>query len=134
MNSYSRFCYIVACPRVETRSSPSTSCRCIATRFTSSSRWPTATGTDTPSCSTSKSARQARVSRVAVKVFAASLHLYPASLRDEYGREMTRLLADRLRHATDGVEAALLWLQAIGGVLLEAPKLAVHERAALRHR
>jgi putative ABC transport system permease protein len=62
------------------------------------------------------------VSRVAVKVFAASLYLYPASFRDEYGRELTRLLADRLRHARGGGDAALLWLQAMAGVLLEAPR------------
>lgn len=62
------------------------------------------------------------MSRVAVEIYAASLHLYPASYRDEYGREMTRLLADRLCHATGGVDAALLWLQAIGGVLRDAPK------------
>ncbi len=67
------------------------------------------------------------MSRIAVKLYAASLYLYPASFRDEYGRELTRLVADRLRHASGGVEAALLWLQAIAGVLHEAPK----EQAAL---
>ena len=60
--------------------------------------------------------------RVATKAFAASLYLYPANFRDEYGREMTRLLADNLRHAEGGGEAVLLWLQATAGVLLEAPK------------
>ena len=64
--------------------------------------------------------------RLGVSTFAASLHLYPASFRDEYGREMTRLLADGLRKAGAG-DAVLLWLQALAGVLLEAPK----EHAAL---
>jgi putative ABC transport system permease protein len=65
--------------------------------------------------------------------FAASLYLYPASFRDEYGRELRRLLADSLRHAGGGA-AVLVWLQAIAGVLLEAPRehawLVMHD---LRH-
>ena len=64
--------------------------------------------------------------RFGVSTFAASLYLYPASFRDEYGREMTRLLADGLRNAGAG-DAVLLWLQAMAGVLLEAPR----EHAAL---
>jgi predicted permease len=62
------------------------------------------------------------VSRIALSTFAASLHLYPASFRDEYGREMTRLLADSLRHASGGSDAVLVWLKAMAGVLLEAPR------------
>jgi putative ABC transport system permease protein len=53
--------------------------------------------------------------------FAAALYLYPASFRDEYGREIRRLFADRLRNARAG-EAVLVWLQAVAGVLVEAPK------------
>ncbi|MFI5079327.1 MAG: ABC transporter permease, partial [Vicinamibacteria bacterium] len=64
--------------------------------------------------------------RFGVSTFAASLYLYPASFRDEYGHEMTRLLADGLRNAGAG-GAILLWLQALAGVLFEAPK----EHAAL---
>ena len=38
-----------------------------------------------------------RGERPARALFAATLHLYPASYRDEYGREMTLVLVDRLR-------------------------------------
>jgi putative ABC transport system permease protein len=62
------------------------------------------------------------VTRIAESIFAASLYLYPASFRDEYGREMRRLLADSLRHAGGGADAVLVWLQALAGVLLEAPR------------
>jgi len=62
------------------------------------------------------------VRRIAVSTYAASLYLYPASFRDEYGHEMRRLLADSLRGAGSGGEAALVWLQAMAGVLLEAPR------------
>jgi putative ABC transport system permease protein len=62
------------------------------------------------------------VTRIALSAFAASLYLYPASFRDEYGREMRRLLADSLRHAGGGGDAVLLCLQAMAGVLLEAPR------------
>jgi predicted permease len=61
------------------------------------------------------------VTRLALSVFAACLHLYPASFRDEYGAEMRRLLADSLGSARGG-EAVLVWLQAMAGVLLEAPR------------
>jgi len=61
------------------------------------------------------------VNRIAASIFGASLYLYPASFRDEYGREMRRLLAESMRNAGGG-GAVLLWLQAMAGVLLEAPK------------
>jgi len=61
------------------------------------------------------------VTRIAVSIFAASLYLYPASFRDEYGRETRRLLAEGLGHAGGG-DAVLLWLRAMAGVLLEAPR------------
>jgi putative ABC transport system permease protein len=66
------------------------------------------------------------VTRIALATFAASLYLYPASFRGEYAAEMTRLLADGLRNAGAG-DAILLWLQALAGVLVEAPR----EHAAL---
>ena len=37
------------------------------------------------------------MTRLATKLYAASLYLYPTSFRDEYGPEMRRLLADSLR-------------------------------------
>ena len=62
------------------------------------------------------------MTRLAAKVYAASLYLYPSSFRDEYGSEMQRLYADSLRDAGGGAAAVLVWLRAIAGVLLEAPK------------
>src|SRR6185503_17652703 len=64
---------------------------------------------------------QARVTRIATRIYAASLYLYPSSFRDEYGPELRRLLADSLRHADGSGEAALVWLRAMAGVLLAAP-------------
>ncbi len=62
------------------------------------------------------------MTRIALSIFAASLHLYPASFREEYGREMRRLFADSLRSARSGGDSVLVCLQAIAGVLLEAPR------------
>ena len=62
------------------------------------------------------------MTRIALATFAASLYLYPASIRDEYGREMRRLFADSLRHAGGGGDAVLVWLQALAGIFLEAPR------------
>jgi putative ABC transport system permease protein len=62
------------------------------------------------------------VTRIALSIFAASLYLYPASFRDEYGREMRRLFADSLSHAGGGGDAVLVWLRAMAAILLEAPK------------
>ena len=61
------------------------------------------------------------MTRIATRIYAASLYLYPSSFRDEYGPELRRLLADSLRHADGSAEAALVWLRAMAGVLLAAP-------------
>ena len=78
-----------------------------------------------------------RVERWARSVFAAVLHLYPASYRDEYGREMTLLLVDRLRAEHTAVARVIVFLGAIAAVLADAPKrhalvLAQDLRLALR--
>src|SRR5688572_3170360 len=78
-----------------------------------------------------------RVERRARALFAAVLHLYPASYRDEYGREMTLVLVDRLRAEHTAVARAVLLLGAIAAVLADAPKqhvlvLAQDLRLALR--
>jgi putative ABC transport system permease protein len=70
-------------------------------------------------------------------LFAAMLHLYPSSYRDEYGREMTLVLLDRLRaEDTLGARAAA-FLGAAGAVVMDAPRqhaivLAQDLRLALR--
>jgi hypothetical protein len=53
--------------------------------------------------------------------FTAALRLYPPSYREEYGREMTLVLVDRLRHI-DGVRAIGVSASAILGVFLDAPR------------
>jgi putative ABC transport system permease protein len=57
-----------------------------------------------------------------MRAFRALLALYPADFRDEYGREMTLVFSDRYRHATSRLERASIWIEAIVGVLIEAPK------------
>ena len=54
--------------------------------------------------------------------FLTVLHLYPASYRDEYGREMTLLLVDRLRGEPHAVARALVFLVAMASALADAPK------------
>src|SRR5688500_10782912 len=63
-----------------------------------------------------------RVERRARALFAAVLHLYPASHRDEYGREMTLVLVDRLRAEHTAVARVVVFLGAIAAVLADAPK------------
>jgi putative ABC transport system permease protein len=75
--------------------------------------------------------------RRARRLFGALLHLYPASYRDEYGREMTLLLLDRLRGEHHAAARVVVFLVAIAAVFADAPKqhalvLAQDLRLALR--
>jgi putative ABC transport system permease protein len=63
-----------------------------------------------------------RVERWARALFGAVLHLYPASYRDEYGREMALVLVDRLRGEHNAVARVVMFLGAIASVLADAPK------------
>jgi putative ABC transport system permease protein len=70
-------------------------------------------------------------------LFAAVLHFYPASYRDEYGREMTLVLVDRLRAEHTAAARVVVLLGAMAGVLADGPKqhalvLAQDLRLALR--
>src|SRR4026209_310387 len=70
-------------------------------------------------------------------LFEAVLHLYPASYRDEYGREMTLVLLDPLRGEHTDVAPGVVFVGAIAAVLADAPKqhafvLAQDLRLALR--
>jgi putative ABC transport system permease protein len=78
-----------------------------------------------------------RGERSALALFAAVLHLYPASYRDEYGREMALVLVDRLRGEHSAVARVVLFVGAIAAILADAPKqqalvLAQDLRLALR--
>src|SRR5262249_48231727 len=57
-----------------------------------------------------------------VRIFRALLALYPCEFRHEYGREMAMVFADRYRDALNLWERALIWLEAVSGVLIHAPK------------
>jgi putative ABC transport system permease protein len=78
-----------------------------------------------------------RVERCARPLFGVVLHFYPASYRDEYGREMTLVLVDRLRGEHNAAARVLVFIAAIASVLADAPKqhalvLAQDLRLALR--
>jgi putative ABC transport system permease protein len=78
-----------------------------------------------------------RIERRARRWFGAVLHLYPASYRDEYGREMTLVLVDRLRGEHHAAARVVVFFAAIAAVFADAPKqhafvLAQDLRLALR--
>ena len=78
-----------------------------------------------------------RAERRARRVFGTVLHLYPASYRDEYGREMTLVLLDRLRGERTAGARLVALLAAVVSVFADAPKqhalvLAQDLRLALR--
>jgi putative ABC transport system permease protein len=79
----------------------------------------------------------ARVERSARALFGAVLHLYPGSYRDEYAKEMTLVLIDRLRGEHNAAARIIAFLSAIAAVLIDAPKqhaiiLAQDSRLAFR--
>jgi putative ABC transport system permease protein len=56
------------------------------------------------------------------RAFRALLALYPGEFRDEYGREVAMVFADRYRRATSARQRAQIWVEGLAGVLREAPK------------
>ena len=56
------------------------------------------------------------------QAFRALLTLYPGTFRDEYGRELTLVFVDRYRHAAGRWDRARVWIEALAGVLVEAPR------------
>ena len=77
------------------------------------------------------------VERRARRVFGTVLHLYPASYRDEYGREMTLVLLDRLRGEPNAAARVVVLFAAVAAVFADAPRqhafvLAQDLRLALR--
>jgi predicted permease len=72
-----------------------------------------------------------------IRAFRLLLALYPGEFRDEYGRELALVFADRYRDAATARERMRVWFEAVTGVLREAPKeqaqvLAQDLRYALR--
>src|SRR5262245_43732009 len=60
--------------------------------------------------------------RLSTRAFRALLALYPAAFRDEYGRELSLVFADRYRDAAGSWDRIRLWLEALAGILIEALK------------
>ncbi len=58
----------------------------------------------------------------AVRVFRALLAIYPGEFRDEYGREMALVFADRHRAASTIGERLLIWIEALWGLASQAPR------------
>jgi putative ABC transport system permease protein len=58
-----------------------------------------------------------------MRAYRALLRLYPASFRAEYGEEMAALFARRRRDARGPLGAALLWLEAVVDVALNAARV-----------
>jgi predicted permease len=58
----------------------------------------------------------------AQRVFRGLLALYPSDFRDEYGREMALVFADRDRAASTFGERLLIWIEALWGLITQAPK------------
>ncbi|HVH55039.1 MAG TPA: hypothetical protein VM791_02210 [Vicinamibacterales bacterium] len=63
-----------------------------------------------------------RVERRARRLFGVVLHLYPGSYRDEYGREMTLVLLDRLRGERNAAARVVVLFAAVASVFADAPK------------
>ena len=63
--------------------------------------------------------------RCAQALFSVVMHLYPASYRDEYGKEMTLVLIDRLR-AEGGAARITALIGAIAAVVADAPRQHAH--------
>jgi len=63
-----------------------------------------------------------RAERLARALFGAVLHLYPASYRDEYGREMMLVLVDRLRAEHHTGARVVFVVGAMTSVLADAPR------------
>jgi hypothetical protein len=57
-----------------------------------------------------------------LRVFRALLALYPGEFRDEYGRELALVFADRYRDANGVLERIRVCFEAVFGLLCEAPK------------
>jgi predicted permease len=67
---------------------------------------------------------------LSTRAFRALLTFYPASFRDEYGRELTLVFVDRYRNADNVWDRARLWGEAIIGILADSPR--EHHRMILQ--
>jgi len=61
-----------------------------------------------------------RKGTVSARAFRVLIRLYPAAFRDEYGRELALVFADRYRDASGAWDRLRLWGEALAGIVLEA--------------
>src|SRR5579859_3308678 len=61
-----------------------------------------------------------------LRLYRGCLGLYPAEFRDEYGRELCLVFANRWREVRSPAAMAMVWLEALQGILQEAPKEHLH--------
>jgi putative ABC transport system permease protein len=64
--------------------------------------------------------------RNAIRLYRGFLRLYPADFREEYGHELCLVFQDRWREQRTLAALFLVWLNAIFGILSEAPKEHYH--------
>src|SRR5215469_8626450 len=57
-----------------------------------------------------------------VRFYRRCLALYPTEFRDEYGRELCLAFGDRLRAVTSIRTRREVWVEALSGILSEAPR------------
>ena len=66
--------------------------------------------------------RSRRNDTLSTRAFRLLIRMYPAAFRDEYGRELALVFADRYRDAAGPWDRSRLWLEALTGIVVEAPK------------
>ena len=66
--------------------------------------------------------RSRRKDTLSGRAFRLLIGLYPAAFRDEYGRELTLVFEDRYRDADGPWDRCRLWVEALTGILTEAPR------------
>ena len=59
---------------------------------------------------------------LSTRAFRLLIRMYPAAFRDEYGRELALVFADRYRDAAGPWDRSRLWLEALTGIVVEAPR------------
>src|SRR5580693_9070341 len=57
-----------------------------------------------------------------LRLYRGLLAFYPAEFREEYGRELCLVFADRWREQRSPAGLLMVWLEALAGIFREAPK------------
>src|SRR5580658_2976000 len=62
----------------------------------------------------------------AIRLYRGLLWLYPLEFREHFTQEVCLLLADNLHAQSSGLRRLTVWLAAVAGVLLDAPREHYH--------